>query len=141
MAECRICGGEIPDHSRVCPSCLYNDAYNIEIREVETPMRMLLIMRGLLDEYLSYEDPTLRNAIFEKEYEKFREIFVTFECVRDVVMLSFGKKSDVVDAVITMEDLIYERVEQRKRCVKRFRRITFAIAILIVVLVTTLIFV
>lgn len=141
MAECRICGDEIPEYSRVCPSCLYNDAYNIETREVETPMRMLLIMRGLLDEYLSYEDPTLRNAIFEKEYEKFREIFVTFECVRDVVMLSFGKTSDVVDAVITMEDLIYERVEQRKRCVKRLQRITFAIVILLILFIIILIFV
>ncbi len=141
MAECRICGDEIPEYSRVCPSCLYNDAYNIETREVETPVRMLLIMRGLLDEYLSYEDPTLQSAIFENEPEKFCQIYVTFECVRDVVMLSFGKNRDVVDAVIAMEDLLYERVEQRKRCVKRLRHITFAIATLFLLSVIILIFV
>lgn len=140
MAICKICSEEIPEYSRVCPACLFNHSYNSEFLEVETPMMMLELMRSLLDEYLSCEKPTLKSAICEDESVKFREIFVTFECVRDVTMLSFGKNSDVVDAVIVMEDLLYDCVEQRKKGVEYFRRLTFAVVILIILLAITLIF-
>ncbi|MFI3248345.1 MAG: zinc ribbon domain-containing protein [Rikenellaceae bacterium] len=132
---CKECGEPIPPFSRVCPYCLVNDSFSVDIQEFETPVEMLSIMKSSLEEYLSAPS----SSIWDKgsDTQKSREALATFECVRDVVMLSFGKNSDVSDAVVVMEDLLYERVEQRK---KRHSIRQLSAIIVSAVLFTTLIF-
>lgn len=130
---CGECDEQIPPLSRVCPYCLVDDTFSSDIQEFETPIHMLNTMRGCMDEYLASSLPTLLTLDTNLD----REAVATFECVRDVVMLTFGKKRDVVDAVSVMEDLLYERMEYRRRLYRRKRIVALST---IIIAVTTLIF-
>ncbi len=126
MASCEICGEPMPLHSRICPNCLLNNSYLAEFQGFESPVEMLSIMRSLVDEYLSLASPRIWSNNIESQ-----KIVATFECVRDVVMLAFGKNSDVVDAIAVMEDLLYERIERHRQHQRRCRCVIIGLIILI----------
>lgn len=130
---CRHCGEEIPHLSRICPTCLYNDSFSADILEVETPLHMLHTMRSMLDEYLAAGLPKIWHT--DKYEDSTHEAIATFEAVRDVVLLSFGKKSEVMEAVSIMEDILYARIDQRR---KRFRRNQIIRKILATILIFSL---
>ncbi len=126
MANCNVCGEPMPPHSRLCPHCLLNDSYSVDIKEFETPVEMLSIMRNMVDEYLESDAPTNQEAV------------ATFEAVRDVVMITFGKNRDVVEAVGVMEDLLYEHVELRRQSQINRRRWLFVVVISVIILISSL---
>lgn len=116
LAYCPECDEPMPPYSRVCPFCCYNKHFSSECGCQMTPYPFLEMMRGYLDEAmalprLSWWQRVLRRD--EATQATMRELLASFESVEAIVESSFPYNPDIVTAVVTLNDLLSDELEQR----------------------------
>ncbi len=127
--HCEECGEKLPQHSRVCPYCLYIKYFDYNSRCHLTPEPYLNIMRGYVDEMVALPMPKHYMLGLDRDLVAESTLTSSFEVVESVLDSTFCDNVDVSRAVALMSDIM--KSELSRRSVAAIRARLFALVALL----------
>ncbi len=124
--HCRHCAEPMPEYTLLCPNCILT----------KNPIDILEDMQQIVE---------TANITDIKTFDKikFRECEATFWTLHAVATASFGREEKVIEAVIILENMLYDIIDQReinarknRRCIVKFVLLFFLSILLALVLLS-----